>query len=88
MLIRITAQRGRQIDFFVKKILLVQIAGFLARRIIPYIKTGDSVDRGNPIGVIAFGSRVDIYFPKEYESMVQLREKVKAGETMLAKKRG
>jgi phosphatidylserine decarboxylase len=71
-----------------EKILLVQIAGFLARRIIPYVKVGDSLNRGNPLGIIAFGSRVDIYFPKEYESMVQLREKVKAGETMLAKKRG
>jgi phosphatidylserine decarboxylase len=71
-----------------EKILLVQIAGFLARRIIPYVKEGDSLNRGNPLGIIAFGSRVDIYFSKEYESMVQLREKVKAGETMLAKKRG
>lgn len=71
-----------------EKILLVQIAGFLARRIIPYVKVGDSLNRGNPLGIIAFGSRVDIYFPKEYESTVQLREKVKAGETMLAKKRG
>jgi phosphatidylserine decarboxylase len=71
-----------------KKILLVQIAGFLARRIIPYIKENDSVKRGDPVGIIAFGSRVDIYFPKMYEPVVQLHEKVKAGLTLLAKKKG
>jgi len=71
-----------------EKILLVQIAGFLARRIIPYVKENDQVKRGEPVGIIAFGSRVDIYFPKMYESMVQLHEKVKAGLTPLAQKKG
>ena len=71
-----------------EKILVVQIAGFLARRIIPYIKETDFVKQGEPIGIIAFGSRVDIYFPKMYKSVVQLQEKVKAGLTVLATKKG
>jgi len=69
------------------KVLVVQIAGFLARRITSYVKEKDSVKRGDPIGIIAFGSRVDIYIPNEYESMVSLYKKVKAGVTPLAQKR-
>lgn len=68
-----------------EKILLVQIAGFMARRIISYIKEGDYVKKGDPVGMIAFGSRVDIYFPKEYNTIVSLSNKVKAGVTPLAK---
>jgi phosphatidylserine decarboxylase len=71
-----------------EKILVVQIAGFLARRITSYVHEGDTVKRGDPLGIIAFGSRVDIYIPKSYESMVELHEMVKAGMTPLAKKRG
>ena len=71
-----------------EKILVVQIAGFLARRIIPYVKETDSVKQGEPIGIIAFGSRVDVYFPKMYEPVVQLQEKVRAGLTVLATKKG
>lgn len=71
-----------------EKILVVQIAGFLARRIIPYVNENDPVRQGDPIGMIAFGSRVDIYFPKAYRPMVQLQDKVKAGLTILASKKG
>lgn len=71
-----------------EKILVVQIAGFLARRIIPYVRETDSVKQGEPIGIIAFGSRVDVYFPKMYETVVQLQQKVKAGLTILASKKG
>jgi phosphatidylserine decarboxylase len=70
-----------------EKILVVQIAGFLARRIIPYIKETDFVKQGDPIGIIAFGSRVDIYFPQMYEPVVQLQEKVKAGLSVVARKK-
>jgi phosphatidylserine decarboxylase len=71
-----------------EKILVVQIAGFLARRIIPYVKETDVVKQGDPIGIIAFGSRVDIYFPQMYEPVVQLQEKVKAGLSVVARKKG
>ena len=71
-----------------ERLLVVQIAGFLARRITSYVHDGDSVKRGDPLGIIAFGSRVDIYIPKTYECMVKLNKMVRAGETLLAKRRG
>lgn len=71
-----------------KRILLVQIAGFLARRITSYVKEGDYVKRGDPVGIIAFGSRVDIYLPIGYEPVVTLNDKVMAGVTPLARKKG
>ena len=70
-----------------ERILIVQIAGFLARRIIPYVKIDHHVTQGQPVGIIAFGSRVDIYFHKGYEPVVKLHEKVKAGLTVLARKK-
>ena len=70
-----------------EKILVVQIAGFLARRITSYVHEGDTVKRGDPLGIISFGSRVDIYLPKSYECMVKLHEMVKAGTTLLARRR-
>jgi phosphatidylserine decarboxylase len=71
-----------------ERVLIVQIAGFLARRIIPYVRIDQRVDRGEAIGMIAFGSRVDIYFHKGYEPVVNLHTKVKAGRTILARKKG
>ncbi|HEX2966679.1 MAG TPA: phosphatidylserine decarboxylase family protein [Syntrophorhabdaceae bacterium] len=71
-----------------EKILVVQIAGFLARRIVSYVKETDTVEQGERIGMIAFGSRVDIYFPKRYSSVVKSGVKVKAGITVLATKKG
>jgi phosphatidylserine decarboxylase len=71
-----------------EKMLVVQIAGFLARRITSYVGTGDMVKRGDPLGIIAFGSRVDIYIPKTYDCMVELNQMIKAGKTTLARKRG
>jgi phosphatidylserine decarboxylase len=71
-----------------EKILVVQIAGFLARRITSYVRTGDMVKRGDPLGIIAFGSRVDTYIPKTYDCMVELNQMIKTGKTTLARKRG
>lgn len=73
------------IDHDGEKVLLVQVAGFLARRIISYVKEGDFVKKSDPVGMIAFGSRVDIYFPEEYKTVVKSGMKVKAGVTSLAK---
>ena len=55
-----------------EKLLVVQIAGFLARRIHCWVRERDAVKKGDPLGIIAFGSRVDIYIPPGYEIMVQL----------------
>lgn len=71
-----------------EKVLIVQIAGFLARRITCYVKGGDEIKKGQPVGIISFGSRVDVYLPKGYEPMVDLQERVRAGVTVLARKRG
>ena len=70
------------------KVLMVQIAGFLARRITCYVKGGDEVQKGQRVGIISFGSRVDVYLPKGYEPMVELQEKVRGGVTILAKRKG
>lgn len=69
-----------------ERTLIVQIAGFLARRIIPYVKVDERVTQGQAVGIIAFGSRVDIYFHKGYKPVVDLHAKVKAGKTVLARR--
>jgi phosphatidylserine decarboxylase len=60
------------------------IAGYLARRIIPWVTTGDSVARGERISLIQFGSRVDIYLPLDVIVQVKLGQRVKGGETIIA----
>jgi len=61
-----------------------QIAGLVARRIVPFIKPGDMLAAGQRIGLIRFGSRVDIYLPAGTEPRVVLGQKVVAGETVIA----
>lgn len=72
----------------IEKLLIVQIAGFLARRIHCWVHEQEFVKKGDRIGMIAFGSRVDLYVPLSYESVVQLNQRVKAGLTTLARKKG
>lgn len=61
-----------------------QIAGLVARRIVPFIKPGDIVAVGQRIGLIRFGSRVDVYLPQGTDSKVLLGQRIVAGETVLA----
>jgi phosphatidylserine decarboxylase len=61
-----------------------QIAGLVARRIIPFVKPGDLVAAGQRIGLIRFGSRVDVYLPAGTDAKVLLGQRVIAGETVLA----
>lgn len=63
---------------------LTQIAGVLTRRIVSYISEGTHVIRGERIGMIRFGSRVDVIIPEGYEFRVGFNDKVKAGETIIA----
>lgn len=65
-------------------ITCVQIAGLIARRILCYKKTGDSVTRGERYGFIKFGSRVDLYLPLKTSLRVQVGQKVKNGESIIA----
>jgi len=67
-------------------LVFVQVAGWLARRIVNYARQGDLLNRGEIVGVIKFGSRVDVYLPKGYTVAVQLKQKVKAGEKIIAKR--
>jgi phosphatidylserine decarboxylase len=65
------------------KILCVQIAGLVARRIVSYPETGDQLVRGRRYGLIRFGSRVDLYFPEGVDVSARLGDKTVAGETVL-----
>jgi len=65
-------------------ICFTQIAGLVARRIVPFIKPNDFIAAGQRVGLIRFGSRVDVYLPLGTESRVLLGQKVIAGETVLA----
>lgn len=61
-----------------------QIAGLLARRIVCNVKPGDRVERGQRVGLIKFGSRVDILMPAEADLKVKFGSRVKGGSTVLA----
>jgi phosphatidylserine decarboxylase len=61
-----------------------QIAGLLARRVVCYLKEGDHVHRGQPMGLIKFGSRVDLLVPETYTLMVKKGDRVKNGATPVA----
>lgn len=61
-----------------------QIAGLVARRIVPFVKPGDILAAGQRVGLIRFGSRVDIYLPRGTDSKVLMGQKVIAGETVIA----
>jgi len=67
-------------------IKIIQIAGTLARRIVPYVKKGDIVKKGEKIGLIRLGSRVDIYLPtKKIKSItVKVKDRIQAGEDTIA----
>jgi phosphatidylserine decarboxylase len=66
------------------EIVFKQIAGLIARRVVSWKKTGDKVARGERIGLVRFGSRVDLWVPKEAEILVRLGDNVKGGSSVLA----
>lgn len=66
------------------EVLLRQIAGAVARRIIWYVKEGQPVEQGTELGFIKFGSRVDLYLPLEAEIRVSIGDRTKGGVTVLA----
>ena len=67
------------------KVGFTQIAGLVARRIVPFVKPGDILAAGQRFGLIRFGSRVDVYLPAGTEPQVLIGQKVIAGETVLAR---
>ena len=66
-----------------KKIAFIQIAGLIARRIACWVEKGDRVNAGQRFGLIRFGSRLEVYLPEDSKITVQVRQKVKAGETVI-----
>ncbi len=60
-----------------------QIAGLVARRIVCWKKTGDTLQRGERIGLIRFGSRTDLILPNEVELRVQVGDKVRGGNSVI-----
>ena len=67
------------------ELIVVQIAGMIARRIICDVKMGDAIKQGDRFGMIRFGSKVDLYF-ENYQLLVCKNQNTVAGETLLAKK--
>jgi phosphatidylserine decarboxylase len=68
-------------------VILTQVAGLIARRIVCWPKAGDAVFRGERFGMIRFGSRLDVYVPETSEILVSQGEHVYAGETTLCRLR-
>ena len=68
-----------------RRVLVVQIAGLLARRIIPFVKPGHNLARGERLGLICFGSRVDLYLPGDSQIEVKTGDRVKAGSSIIGR---
>ena len=66
-------------------IIVVQIAGLIARRIVTETSIDEELQQGSKIGMIRFGSRADLYF-ENYETLVKINQKTIAGETLIAKR--
>jgi phosphatidylserine decarboxylase len=66
-----------------RSIWTVQIAGLIARRIVCWVNSGMNIKKGERFGLIRFGSRVDVYLPEDSLISVKLKDKVKAGQTLL-----
>ncbi len=66
------------------KVGFTQIAGLVARRIVPFVKPGDILAKGQRVGLIRFGSRVDVYLPAGTDAAVMIGQRMIAGETVIA----
>jgi phosphatidylserine decarboxylase len=67
------------------EIVYKQIAGWVARRVVSWKKTGENVVRGERIGLVRFGSRVDLWLPAEAEVVVKVGDNVKGGSSIVAR---
>lgn len=77
-MILIEDKKGRHVE-------AVQIAGLVARRIVTYVKEGFDCIVGDRLGLIRFGSRVDLYLPQDFQVDVSLKQKLHAGETVIGR---
>ena len=69
-----------------EELVLVQIAGMIARRIVCEVKENDEIKQGDAFGIIRFGSRVDLYF-ENYQTLIRQNQKTISGETIISKKK-
>ncbi|MFZ7126427.1 MAG: phosphatidylserine decarboxylase family protein [Desulfobacterales bacterium] len=67
-----------------RRLVVVQVAGLIARRIVCSVQPGDEVARGQRFGMICFGSRLDVYLPPEADALVARGDRVRAGTSILA----
>ena len=81
----VNARRTWAIKGKEKTVIVRQITGAIARRICAWKKVGESIERGERFGMIRFGSRTEVDLPIEVEILVKLREKVRGGETPIAR---
>jgi len=70
------------------RVLVKQIAGILARRVVCWVRPGQRLEAGERLGVIKFGSRVELYLPLGAEPLVRVGEQVRAGVTVVARWKG
>lgn len=66
-----------------RKIIIVQVAGLIARRIVCWVREGEEVQSGQRFGLIRFGSRLDVYLPRDSRILTRTHHKVRAGKTIL-----
>lgn len=69
-----------------ERVLMVQVAGLVARRIVCRLREGDTVQRGRRFGLIHFGSRLDLYLPLSVRPVVTVGDRVRAGVSVLAQR--
>jgi phosphatidylserine decarboxylase len=67
------------------EIVFKQIAGWIARRVVSWKKSGDTVGRGELVGLVRFGSRVDVWLPEGAEIAVKVGDNVKGGSSVIAR---
>ena len=72
------------IDKAGEAVLVTLVAGFLARRIVSFVKEGQDIDQGQKIGFIRFGSKVEVKVPRGYRLLVRKGQKLKAGRSIIA----
>ena len=73
------------IDYHGEPIVIRQIVGVIARRIVCRVVEGQTLERGERIGLMKFGSRMDVFLPPRAEILIQAGQQVVAGETVLAR---
>ena len=78
-------QNRIEMDDGVRQLAMVQIAGLVARRIVCRAAVGDWLERGQRLGLIKFGSRVDLYLPRTIELRVQMGDRVRGGSSVIGR---